>query len=439
MKTAGSLLLLLYPWLMLLSCKTAKPSIDRPENSLNKVWDHLEVLSQLHSGLSIYDADRNTWIFNYRDDNYFTPASCTKLLTMYTVLRYMDEQIPAAYYKIKNDTIIIWGGGDPGTLYPDIHGPSSFIQFLKSTDKQIIFSEAAFKTEHYGKGWAWDDYPYSFQSDRTAFPIYGNRLWIERRQDTIHTTPQYLRQLLNIKKDTFESKGRNEWGTNFYYHYNSAFADTTVGIPISFFENDENLIWSEALGKDILWKEVAFSANTFEIQGSSRDSLLKIMMQKSDNFIAEQLLLACAMKETDHMNETDMIKKMVDGPLHDLPDSIEWVDGSGLSRYNLVTPRAMVWVMQQIMKQKGKEYMKSILPAGGQSGTLINDYYGKNGHPYLFAKSGSMRHVYCMTGMLETNSGHTFLFSWLNNDFWGHNARLKAAMEHLFIYLRDNY
>lgn len=413
--------------------------VQRSENSLNKVWDNLDILSQVHTGLAVYDLDNGNWIFNYRDDNYFTPASCTKLLTMYTTLRYLDDRIPAAYYKVKGDTMIVWGGADPGTLFPDIHASSPLIDFLKSTDKKIIFSSAPFSAKHYGAGWAWDDYTYNFQSDRTDFPLYGNKLWIERKHDTITVTPKYLKQVLTIKKDTIEYKGRNEWGSNYFYHFDPAVIDTTLSIPISFFENDEKLIWSEVLGKDVITKNIPFSGNALEITGSDRDTLLKVMMQESDNFIAEQLLLACSMKEMDHMNENDIIGKLITGPLLELPDSIHWVDGSGLSRYNLVTPRSLIWVLRQIIKQENLDYVKSIFPAGGQSGTIKTDFTGFNGQPYIFAKSGSLRNTYCLTGLLVTKSGHTLLFSWLNNDFWGSNTKLKQAMEHMFIYLRDNY
>ncbi len=438
MKTGRWSFMLLAAWLGV-SCHSTKLISQGPENSISSVWDNIDLVDQVHTGLAIYDLNKGNWIFNSRDNNFFTPASCTKVLTMYTVLHYMDDNIPSAYYKVKGDTIIVWGGGDPGTLYPDIHGHSDMIDFLKSTNKTIVFSKAAFKTDRYGSGWAWDDFSYNFQCEKTAFPVYGNRLWIDRKEDTISVTPEYLKEVLIVKKDTAESKGRNEWGNNYFYNYNPTVKQDEATIPISFFENDTRLIWSEVLRKDITWKDIPFPGNATELKGTPRDSLLKWMMQESDNFIAEQLLLTCSMKEDDQMNETDIINKVIKGPLDDLPDSIHWVDGSGLSRYNMMTPRSLVWVMRQIIKQKGIDYVKSIFPAGGQSGTIINDYKGKDGKPYIFAKSGSLLHTYCLTGILVTNSGKVLLFSWMNNEIPGNISTLKLSMEHLFTYLRDQY
>src|SRR5687768_5531671 len=45
---------------------------------LNRLWDSLDMGSSHHTGLTIYDPQKNKFVFNYRDDNYFTPASNIK-------------------------------------------------------------------------------------------------------------------------------------------------------------------------------------------------------------------------------------------------------------------------------------------------------------------------------------------------------------------------
>ena len=166
--------------------------------------------------------------------------------------------------------------------------------------------------------------------------------------------------------------------------------------------------------------------------------MLRLMMHESDNFIAEQILLACAMKQIGVMNENEFIEKMLDGQLAQLPDSISWADGSGLSRYNLMTPNSTVWLLEKILDQKGIDFIKAIFPAGGESGT-IHDSFGHADESFIFAKSGSMRNVYCLSGFLITRSGEVLLFSWMNNLFQQDTDSLKLAMERLFQYLYDQY
>lgn len=422
-----------------LACFATSTSNAQSPRSIQKAWDELGLSSLYHVGISIYNPENERWVFQHRADNFFTPASNVKILTMFCALQYLDEIIPGAYYQVSGDSLIIWGGGDPGTYYPDIHNSSPLITFLRDSDKKIIFSDAHFLTGRYGRGWAWDDYDYSFQAERTAFPIYGNRLWIERFGDSLSITPTYIDPVLSIRKDTFDLLTRNEWGTQYQYHYNFRKPMSIATEPLSLYRNDIRFIWKAAIGKEIVFENRPFPKNAAWIGGSHRDTLLKEMMHESDNFIAEQLLLACALRETGSMNEADIINIIKSGPLSQLPDSLYWVDGSGLSRYNLVTPQSIVWVLDKILDQKGLPYFQEIFPGGGMSGTIKGNYKSGNAKPYIYAKTGNLRNQHSLSGILITRSGKVLLFSWMHNQYTRHSSEIRIAMEKFFNWLRDNY
>jgi len=335
--------------------------------------------------------------------------------------------------------MVVWGGGDPGTRYPSIHQPSTLVDFLKSTDRKIIFSDHHFQTTRFGRGWSWDDFPYNFQPERTAFPIYGNKLWVERYRDSIVITPEYFKLVFSAKNDTIQKLTRNEWGTQFNYRYDRRIPQSVNSIPVSLYRNDIRYIWEEAIGKKLFFLDYPLDKNAIRIDGSERDSLVKWMLHESDNFVAEQLLLSCALKQNGSMNEKEFIQQMMRGPLSDMPDSISWIDGSGLSRYNLLTPRSVVWVLEKLLSQKGPEYLKSMLAAGGTSGTIRNSFLSADGDPYIFAKSGSMRNVYCASGLLITNNGNVLIFSWMNNHFKDEPATIIKSMEIFLKQVREHY
>jgi D-alanyl-D-alanine carboxypeptidase/D-alanyl-D-alanine-endopeptidase (penicillin-binding protein 4) len=210
-------------------------------------------------------------------------------------------------------------------------------------------------------------------------------------------------------------------------------------VPIAFLKNDIARSWSEATGKHIAMTEQPLEANTKFITGSSRDTLLKIMMQESDNFIAEQLLLACSMAKFGYMDEEAIIDDVRHTLLVAVDDYIQWVDGSGLSRYNLVTPASLVDVLQKIYALKGLPYIRAMFPAGGQSGT-IKDWYGADrGEPFVFAKSGTLRNQHCLSGYLVTKRGHVLIFSFMHNQFVEAPAMIRSSMENLFDFLYDKY
>ena len=102
------------------------------------------------------------------------------------------------------------------------------------------------------------------------------------------------------------------------------------------------------------------------------------------------------------MSDEIFIDSMMQGVVKEIADDIEWVDGSGLSRYNQATPTALVWTLKQIYSFGGWNYIKSIFPAGGVAGSLKDAYKGKNGIPYIYAKSGTLKQVSCISGFLQT-------------------------------------
>ena len=113
---------------------------------------------------------------------------------------------------------------------------------------------------------------------------------------------------------------------------------------------------------------------------------LRLMMLPSDNFLAEQLLINCA--RTRGFRNVDAFRDQLIKDWDFLPDTVRWVDGSGLSRYNLISPRNIVSILNQIYQNESWETIEQIFPIGGVSGTLKNWY--KADKPYVYAKTGTL-------------------------------------------------
>ena len=392
-----------------------------------------------HYGISIYDVQKGQYLFRQGDENYFIPASNTKILTLYAALQSLKPQLDAAYILEKGDTLYIWGLADPGTLYPNIDSANALLNLIHLTDKKVVFSNQLFQTSRFGKGWAWDDHPRSFQCERNAFPIYGNRLWIDRVGDSIRVTPKYFSTILTITKDSVSKVDRSEWGDQYMYHYMSSKKEEHKTIPITFFKNDLSFIWSEVTGKRISFSNIPLSDKATPFPGSVRDTMLKYMIQDSDNFVAEELLLASSFRTTGVMDEALFIERMMRGPMKFLLDTIQWYDGSGLSRYNLVTPNSMVRVLSKIYDEKGINFIKEIFSAGSVNGSLLPWKLAKAGQPFVYAKSGTMRNVLNLSGYLVTKKGKVLIFSWMNNQCMNKPADTKESMEKFLTFLYEEY
>ena len=162
------------------------------------------------------------------------------------------------------------------------------------------------------------------------------------------------------------------------------------------------------------------------------------MMQESDNFLAEQLLLLVADQISVTLNSKKARDFFLEMSLSDLRDPPRWVDGSGLSRYNLCTPASLVHVLFKLYKQLPRNRLFSLLPAGGSSGTL-KDWYAGEDKPYVYAKSGTLGNNYNLSGYLITRKGKVLIFSFMNNHFRKPTSEIKGQMQAYLEWLRDTY
>ena len=120
-----------------------------------------------------------------------------------------------------------------------------------------------------------------------------------------------------------------------------------------------------------------------------------------------------------------------------MPDELLWYDGSGLSRYNMFTPRSLVTLLDGMLNEYGEQRLFDIFPAGGKSGT-IERFYGDI-KPYVFAKTGTLRNNHCLSGYIKTDSGQTLIFSFMNNHYKDHSNEVKKEMEKVLRYIKERF
>ncbi|HEY4777524.1 MAG TPA: D-alanyl-D-alanine carboxypeptidase/D-alanyl-D-alanine-endopeptidase [Candidatus Acidoferrales bacterium] len=99
-------------------------------------------------------------------------------------------------------------------------------------------------------------------------------------------------------------------------------------------------------------------------------------------------------------------------------------DGSGLSRDDLVTPRAVIQLLRYISQQPwGADYIATF-PIAGVDGTLENRMKDTAASGRILAKTGSLEHVRAMSGYATTVHGEHLVFTIFgnNNSQRGHDA-----------------
>ncbi len=388
-----------------------------------------------HLGFVLYDLEEDKMVVSVNGDKYFTPASNAKVLTLATALSTLSDSIPSLHYVKNQDSLIFWGTGDPSFLFLDSVDRTTW-NFLDGGAEKLYYASNNFQDEPFGAGWAWDDYPFNFQVEKSALPIYGNRAAV-RWNKNLAVLPSILSQRFTEFKplEPQAKLSRAYHSNNFYYaNLNPGF---TRHIP---FINSDSLLVS-MLG-DTLKSPIGLISKTLPTERNTlyslpSDSLYKWMMVPSDNFIAEQLLLVVAGAVSDTLQTAIAINYAKKHVFLGLPQPIKWVDGSGLSRYNLVTPESMVAIWRMILDIKEIEKLKAILPAGGRNGTLKNWYL--NNEPYIYGKTGTLSNNHNLSGIILTDKSKTYLFAFMNNHYLGSSSNIKKEMERILWYVKSNF
>ena len=110
-------------------------------------------------------------------------------------------------------------------------------------------------------------------------------------------------------------------------------------------------------------------------------------------------------------------------------------DGSGMSVYNRVSPRATTTFLRWTMTQPWGEAWRSILPVGGRDGTLARRFVGTPLEGRIFAKTGSLNGVSALAGFLTAASGRTLIFAVYANDRPSGGGSATEAMDRMLLSL----
>lgn len=399
---------------------------------------NLSVLNNHFVGVSLVDLSNNQNLINYNASRLFIPASNTKLLTYYACLSALGDSVPSIKYILSanNDSLIVWPQADATFLNPKFKTQKVF-ELLKNYNMKTYLVNGSYKGEKYGYGWSWDDYNNAYQTQISEMPIYGNLMKVEFSKGKTKIYPDLLSVYLCDTSSSKEfTKVKREYHSNNLIFPANKKTDYQQSIPLNMDGKTTAILLADTLlATESFTKEVkvlplrSIPLKAKLVYNEATDTVVKYMLQESDNFLAEQLLLSVGYKNGIETKQSNIIEFIKTHYLNSLPDSLQWVDGSGLSRLNLNTPHNFTTLLSLIYKKAGEKRAFDVLSAGGLNGTLKNQFKGDS--VFVYAKSGTVSNNYSLSGFLIGKSGKRYTFSFMNNNYYLPTKQVRQEVENL--------
>jgi len=433
-----------------------------------------------HWGVLIRSSEGGEVVCSRHPVQLFVPASNVKLMTAAAALETLGPDYryrttlaaggPVSDGAIRGPLVVI-GTGDPTFSSRFLDDPRSVFRAWADSLRahgitriagSVIGVDTAFAEPTLGAGWAWDDLDSGYAAEFGALQfnesvveldIFPSRAELEPAVTVLSPPTQHVRivndtRTLPSGSNTAIRIIREEGGASIVVRGEIAADDPglsrTVAVrnPALYLASvlretlRENGIAVE--GPAIHYSAVglidpALRSHTpiFEHYSPPLSEILAGMMKPSQNQIAETLLRTIG-REVRGDGSANGGVAVVDSLLAAWeiePRHFNMADGSGLSRYDLLSPALVVELLEHMDRSAHRDVWLASLPVAGRDGTLEMRMRDPPLAEQVLAKTGSLSGVSSLSGYLTAASGERFVFSTMvNNNLLGSSAA-DAAVE----------
>ncbi len=373
-------------------------------------------LQNAHTGILIVQQKKSGFktIASHQSNKYFIPASNTKIVTLYAAMKHLGDSLIAARYFLNDTALFLQGTGDPSFLQPEFHH-HPLMDFIRKINKPVYIDDQHWRSDAFGTAWSWDDYSEYYMPERSAFPVFGNVIrWKQERsgeaeQDStefdqsvfIYSTPEVNWDVrFNPAPDARAFSVQRDQHRNAFTITQGKEKEALAEVP---FITDGVNTAIELLQDSMRIAKAGVKEYPGIIHSQPLDTVLKKMMQRSDNFYAEQLVMQVSDTLFHLLNDTHTRDSLLNSIYKELPQKPRWADGSGLSRFNLFSPEDFVEILKSLEQFPEQRLFN-----------LFNVYELPNGKAY--AKTGTLTGVVALSGYFISSKGNRFIFSFLVNN-----------------------
>ena len=459
--------------------------------SIRQLQRDLDTLAQTQAlrhgtwGIVVRSLDRQEALYALNAGTLLMPASAMKIVTLATAAKklgwaYSYETrllgIGAVDLGLLAGDLLVVGSGDPSV--DDWDGAASGLfqtwadrlkaAGIRAIGGRIVGDDNQLEDEALGPGWAWDDLGASFATGAGALQFNQNAVRARIAPGhapgdlaIVDLSPSYsgltLRNLLTTvgAGETPAIDLRRAAG--------SAIVELRGTVPAGtapFFRNlavDNPTLYFVTALRD------ALIANGIDVRGPAVDidliadppprdegvplvshrspplsALAATMMKLSQNLYAETLMKTMDESEVRSLASGLAAARAVLDAWNIEPLDILMTDGSGLSRYNLISAKALSVVLTQVAADTALALpFEASLPIAGQDGTLAGRMKGTRAEGNARAKTGSLSNARSLAGFVRTADGERLVFAMIANNFGTPPDVVESTMDAMVVRLAE--
>jgi D-alanyl-D-alanine carboxypeptidase/D-alanyl-D-alanine-endopeptidase (penicillin-binding protein 4) len=434
------------------------------QSDLNRIFgDNRTADAQL--GVEIYSLDREETIYEMNSSNLFMPASNNKIITAAVALiclgpdyRFRTQVLTdgsTADGVLKGDLIIV-GFGDPfsSSRMPPKDPFLAFREWaaklkqfgIRSIDGRIVGDGGSFEGKEYGRAWEWEDLTEGFAAPVSALQFNENLAGMDIKPGstagspaliTVAPLPNYLFVDNKVVTQAATKNNRIEvthdrsmeavtLSGTLQLQSSGIYRTVAVLFPIRYYLSalkqvlsEEGIDVSRCTTDESKGARTMTSSLLWTHASPPLSELLPPLMKMSLNLGMETLVRTLGL-ETRNEGTFAAGKEALEETLDRMglkKESYSYADGSGLSRMNLVSPKAVIRVLKYMRQQESFAHFYDAFPIAGVDGTLAGRMKKTKAEGNARAKTGTFTNSSALSGYVKSMDGEMLAFSILMNNF----------------------
>ncbi|MCU1243426.1 MAG: D-Ala-D-Ala carboxypeptidase [Candidatus Acidoferrum typicum] len=449
-------------------------------------------------GLLIVDAETGETLYELNAEKYFVPASNMKLFTTalalaklgpdYRFHTTLETHCTVSPEGVLTGDLFLVGRGDPNLsnrkfpydLKEEFDGAPEKVlagladalvaKGLKEISGNVVGDDTYFPREPYPNGWEIDDMVWEYGAAVSAIVVDDNTVALTLtpgdsagtpvQAAVVPATPDFI-----VQNDVITSAAETKPDLTLTREPNSKIVVIRGTMPAHSVprklvlalhdpaEHAAALLSQLLAGRGVKVTGVARSMHIAESAGAAPRAVLaehvsvplsdsiKLVNKISQNLHTEMLLRTAARNTAMWNTQDDLMKFPQDfyAAAGIAPGDVIQTDGSGLSRHDLVTPRAIVALLRYAQTQSWFAPYYASLPVAGVDGTLETSMKNTASAGHIHAKTGSVEHVRTRSGFADTAGGRRIIFSFMSNNQGGKNHEASDALDGLCLAMMEEF